>query len=59
MTRRGSGPFARFVFGHILHTSVESLILWLLMIEMLDYGYVEVRNKTTNVCDEKHLTAAS
>lgn len=29
------------------------------MIEMLDYGYVEVRNKTTNVCNEKHLTAAS
>lgn len=30
-----------------------------LMIEMQDYGRVEVRNKTTNVCNEKHLTAAS
>lgn len=40
------------------------LLFWVwfcgfLMIEMVDSGYVEVRNKTTNVCNEKHLTAAS
>lgn len=61
-----------FFFLHILQAPVKCLhvcfllllLFWVwfcgfLMIEILDYGYVEVRNKTTNVCDEKHLTAAS